>query len=836
MGKIAIIAINNSTREFDRKYHYIIPDSLEGKVVPGIRVLVPFGMGSSLKEGFVLGITDTSELIKLKEIKKAVDDKPVLSLKMLRLAEWMKERYICTYADAIRCMLPAGIGVESFSIVKISEESQTNMLVAACSRLDKESPELKKFNLHTEELKLVELLTANDNQMEYEELKSISGIKSFSKHFKRLQECGIICITEEFTLAAKKKNVRVASLAIPVEEVLEDIEVNRIKKIQHIRVLEMLVENEFISVSDLARFAGVSTSVLDTLRKYGYIVYRDIEVIRDPVKHRCFEKTEPFNPTEQQAKALDILKNKQEEGKFCEILIHGVTGSGKTEVYLQLIQYVIEKGKQAIVLVPEISLTPQMVERFKGRFGDEVAVLHSRLSLGEKYDQWRLIKDGRIKVAVGARSAVFAPFEQLGVIIIDEEHETSYKSETIPKYRAAEIAARRGMDSDAMVLYGSATPSVDTYYRALNGEVILIEMIERANRMEMPEVHVVDMRKELEGGNRTIFSSILSEEIRLNAMKAQQTILFLNKRGYSSSVLCRSCGFTARCRSCNISLTYHSFDDRLICHYCGFTIKMPKSCPKCSSNYFKQFGTGTQKVEDDIKKVFPENSVIRMDMDTTTGKHSHEEILKAFKEQNINILVGTQMIAKGHDFPNVTLVGVLAADSLLNIDDYKASERTFQLVTQVAGRAGRGEIAGRVVIQTYNTEDFCIQTACKHDYSNFYSQEISVREKLNYPPFTNIAVIIISSPEDMLCFKVSEQIRDILKAGFEQEIPEALVLGPVRAPISKMKGRYRWRIVIKCGILEKLIEVLSSIYVDFKRVKGKSEIDLSMDINPVNML
>lgn len=749
MDKIAVVAINGSTREFDRKYDYNIPESLEGGVVPGVRVLVPFGGGNGLKEGYVFSICGTSEYSNLKDIKKVIDHQPVLSPKMLKLAEWMKERYFCTWSDAIKCMLPAGTGVKR---------------------------------------------------------------------------------------AVREKYVRVAYIAMPAEEILFEIESNRIKRIQHIRVLELLLENEYISVADLARFAGVSAGVLDTLRKQGYIDYREVEVIRDPVKHRSFEKTEPFKLTGQQSAALETINAKLNEGKFAEILVHGVTGSGKTEVYLQLIQRVIEKGSQAIVLVPEISLTPQMVERFKGRFGDEVAVLHSRLSLGEKYDQWRLIKDGKIKVAVGARSAVFAPFEKLGVIIIDEEHETSYKSETTPKYRAAEIAVQRCLEDDALVIYGSATPSVETYFRAEKKEILLVEMLERANKMIMPKVHVADMRKELDEGNRTTFSSRLSSEIKLNKEKGQQTILFLNKRGYASSVLCRSCGFTARCRNCNISLTYHSYDDRLICHYCGFTTKMPKTCPKCGSSYFRQFGTGTQKIEEDIKKYFPDNTVIRMDMDTTTGKTSHEDILRAFREEKIDILVGTQMIAKGHDFPNVTLVGVMAADSMLNMDDYKASERTFQLITQVAGRAGRGELPGRVVIQTYNTEDFSITAACNHDYASFYSQEIKIREKLFYPPYTNIGVLILSSTDDRLCYNKSAEIMDKLKRMLDNGSERELLLGPVRAPHAKIKNKYRWRLVIKCDSMEKLIDVLGSVSDGFRKGKGRSDVDLSMDINPVSML
>ena len=815
MNKIAVVAIGGTTREFDKKYHYNVPDSLSDGALPGVRVLVPFGGGNSLKEGYILALTDTSDYTNLKDIKKIIDDTPVLSGGMLSLAEWMRDRYVCTYSDAIKCMLPAGIGIKSFRIVHLLEEKEER---------------------NKDRQQLIRLLGENGSHLDYDELKRLSGIKSFSRHIKHLEDAGMISISEEFTTAVKEKYVRVAYLALPPEEVQFDIEANRIKRIQHIRILEMLMENEHISVADLARFAGVSGSVLDTLRKQGYIGYREIEVMRDPVKHRVFDRTEPFTPTLQQASALKTILGKLEEGKFAEILVHGVTGSGKTEVYLQMIRKVIEEGKQAFVLVPEISLTPQMVERFKGRFGSEVAVLHSRLSLGEKYDQWRLIKDRKIKVAVGARSAVFAPFGQLGVIIIDEEHETSYKSETTPKYRVSDIAVKRGLDSGALVIYGSATPSVETYFRAKKGEITLVEMLERANRMVMPGVHIVDMRKELEAGNRTAFSTRLSEELRKNREKGQQTILFLNKRGYASFVLCRSCGFTARCRHCNISLTYHSHDDRLICHYCGYTTRMPKACPKCGSNYFRQFGTGTQKVEEDIYKHFPGKTVIRMDMDTTTGKNSHEEILRAFKEQNINILVGTQMIAKGHDFPNVTLVGVLAADSLLNLDDYKASERTLQLVTQVAGRAGRGELPGRVVIQTYNTEDFSILAACRHDYTAFYRQEIKIREKLGYPPFTNIAVIIVSSVNDRLCYNKAREVGKKLAEDFGSCGEGELLLGPVRAPLSKIKNRYRWRIVIKCDSLEKLIRMTGEIKDGARRSKDWKEIDLSMDINPVSML
>jgi primosomal protein N' (replication factor Y) len=815
MDNIAVVVINGCTREFDRQYHYLVPESLCGKILPGIRVAVPFGGGNGLKEGYVFDLVGSSEYKNLKEIKKALDEKPVLSRSMLELAAWMRERYICTYSDAVKCMLPAGTSIKSLRVVK---------------------PIKRAEGLDKNKQRIMEALFECRGGLEYDELKEMTGVRGFSKCIAALERDGLVCVCEEYTAAVREKTVRAAYLAMPAEEVLDDIENNRIKKIQHIRILEMLIENEYISVADIVRFAGVSAGVLDTLRKYGYLNYKDIEVKRDPLVHKNVERTFPLPPTGEQEAAMSAIMGKLDGGGFSETLVHGVTGSGKTELYLRLIKHVMDSDRQAIVLVPEISLTPQMVERFRGRFGSEVAVLHSRLSLGERYDQWRLIREGSIKVAVGARSAVFAPFDRLGIIIIDEEHEGSYKSETTPKYSAVDIARKRCLDGGAALVLGSATPSVVTFFRADKGETALVKLNERANRMVMPHVHIADMRKELEEGNRTPFSVRLSAEISRNIDAGQQTILFLNRRGYASFVLCRSCGYTVRCPHCSISMTYHSFDDRLICHYCGFTTLMPKTCPKCASAYIRQFGTGTQKVEEELKKHFPGCSVLRMDMDTTTGKNSHEQILRTFREQNVNLLVGTQMIAKGHDFPNVTLVGVLAADSLLNLDDFRASERTFQLLTQVSGRAGRGKLPGRVVIQTYNTEDFSILAACGHDYAAFYSQEIKVREELNYPPFTNLASLIVSSVNDKLAYARARETRDILNQRLDGCRGGELLLGPSRAPVAKIKNRYRWRIIIKCPSMERLIEVLTVTSDDFRKLNGKREADLSVDINPNSMI
>lgn len=816
MDRIAIIVINGTTREFDKQYHYLVTDNDADILLAGMRVIVPFGGGNSLKEGYVLGFAESSDYKNLKSIKRIIDKKPVLTKALIELAVWMKQRYFCTYCAAIKCMLPAGIGVKSLKVVKLVNAVQ---------------------GLSPSKQAIVDTLAANENMLEAAELKNLCSVKScFNVHIRALEATGIISVNEQYSVAVREKTIRVASLMMPALEILEDIENGTLKRIQQIRVLEMLLENEYIAVADLVRFAAVSPAVLDSLRKFGYIYYRDMEVKRDPLKHRSIVATEPLIPTEEQAVVLEAAFAATDSGAFSEILLHGVTGSGKTEVYLQLIQHVLEKGRQAIVLVPEISLTPQMVDRFRGRFGDQVAVQHSRLSPGERYDQWRLIRNGDVKVAVGARSAVFAPFEDIGIIIIDEEHENSYKSETMPKYSAAQIAVRRCMYDGALLLYGSATPSVETYQRAVDSEIGIATMKGRANALVMPKVEIVDMRRELEEGNRTIFSAKLSEEIAKNIAAGQQSILFLNKRGYASFILCRSCGIRLKCKHCNITMTYHSNDNRLICHYCGYTVKLPSVCPKCGSSSIRQFGTGTQKVEEDLQKHFPGCSVIRMDMDTTTGKHSHEEILDAFREKNINILVGTQMIAKGHDFPNVTLVGVLAADSLLGMDDFRASERTFQLLTQVAGRAGRGQLPGRVVIQTYNTEDYSITSACSHDYCTFFRQEIDIRKRLKYPPFTNIACVVVSSVNDKLAFEKAREVSVFLSSQIKYDDGDELLPGPVRAPISRLRNRYRWRLVIKCESVVRLVDMLSAASDEFRRSKGRYDVEMNMDINPASMM
>lgn len=814
----ASIVLGNTARVFDKKYTYAVTQDLLDQICVGCRVLVPFGKGSKSKEGFVLEINPEDTLdphIEYKPIKQVLEPYPLLKADNIKLLEWMKRQYICTYSDAIKCMLPPGINIKTVKTVK---------LISASEKTD-----FKKNNLN----RIIEELACEGGECEYELLSEKCGIRGFKKYIQELCNSGSVCIEEGYEQKVNAKTLRAVSLAKPREEIIEELENNLIKRIQHIRVLEILLDNETVPVSDIQRYAGVSPSVLDTLSKYGYVCYKDMEIQRNPLKGMQYARTEPLPPTGEQSLALSRLKQQLDENIYHESLIHGITGSGKTEVYLQLISHCFEAGKRAILLVPEIALTPQMVERFVSRFGKRVAVMHSKLSLGERFDQWRLISEGKIDVVVGARSAIFAPISKLGLVIIDEEHESSYKSESLPRYNAKEVAQERCRINNALLVYGSATPSVEMYFRAVNGEAALIEMQSRPNSAKLPKVELVDMREELEKGNRSPFSEKLAGELDKNIHKRQQSILFLNRRGFSTFVICRDCGYTMKCPECNIALTYHSKNNRLICHYCGFTVKNPVECPSCKSKNIRHFGIGTQKIEEEIKQKFPDCSVIRMDTDTVGYKNSHQEILSRFKNENINIMVGTQMIAKGHDFPNVTLVGVLAADSMLNLGDFRSAERTFQLITQVAGRAGRGDAEGRVVIQTYNTEDYSILAACDQDYKEFYKKEILIRKQLDYPPFSNIALVTFSGRKDREVFDIAKgTITDLA-----DNSPENFtILGPSRCPIPKISNKYRWRLVIKSKDGERLVQRLTEMADKQWRKVKDSDVLMSIDINPYNML
>ena len=637
----------------------------------------------------------------------------------------------------------------------------------------------------------------------------------------------------------KKQNF--VYLAKDVDEIEQEIENKKIKSDKQIRALRFLIENQKDEIlsTDLQMFADVTNAVLKTLEKNGYIEILEKEVERNPFIHKVVKQTTNLTLTEEQQNAFEKINASLQFNEYDEFLLFGVTGSGKTEIYIRLIEEALKLGKDSIMLVPEISLTPQTVDRFLSRFGEEkIAVLHSKLSVGERYDQWKKIERGDAKIVIGARSAIFAPVQNLGLIVIDEEHDESYKSEMNPRYNAKEIASYLAEKNNVPVVLGSATPDMNTYHKAINEEIELIELTKRANSASLPEVEIVDLRSELATGNKTMISGKLHDAIEENLRNKKQTILFLNRRGFSTFIMCRDCGYTAKCKNCDITLTYHLKENKLKCHYCGYETNALTTCPECGSKNIRYFGTGTQKLEEQVKTLFPQASTIRMDIDTVTKKNSHEDILNRFKNDGIDILIGTQMVVKGHDFPNVTLVGVIAADSSLNIDDYRAHERTFQTLTQVAGRAGRGKDKGKVIVQTYNPDTFCIQYAQKQDYKLFYDTEIHLRKQLRYPPFCDIILIGISSKSKKELETISNKIYQDLKEKIKTEKLQILLYKPVPSPIDRIKNKYRWRIIVKCKINEQITNSLNNTIDKINKLNKNTQNStrIIVDVNPTNML
>ena len=630
----------------------------------------------------------------------------------------------------------------------------------------------------------------------------------------------------------KEKTLNFVYLKKEIEEIEEDIENKVIKSEKQKRVLYFLIQNEGIQTVDLEVLTDTTNAVLKALEKKEYIEIVEQPVERNPFAEKEVIPTMPLTLTDEQQKTFDRINQAIQNNQYLEILLYGVTGSGKTEVYLQLIAETLKKEKTAIVLVPEISLTPQMVDRFIARFGREkIAVLHSKLSLGERYDQWQKIKKGECSIVIGARSAIFAPVQNLGLIIIDEEHDSSYKSETNPRYHARDLAGYIAKQNEIPLILGSATPALETYYKAMNGKIELAVLEKRANQAQLPEIEVIDLKQELVNGNRSVLSTKLYAAIEQNLKNHHQTILFLNRRGYSTFVMCRECGHTIQCKNCNITMTYHLTNHKLKCHYCGHEEKNITECPMCKSKNIKYFGMGTQRLEEEIKKLFPQATTIRMDTDTVSKKNSHEEILNRFKSENIDILIGTQMIVKGHHFPNVTLVGVVAADTSLFIEDYRANERTFQLLTQVAGRAGRENLPGKVMIQTYNPDNFAVECSKKQNYTLFYETEIELRKQLKYPPFCDIISIGLTDTDETKIKKIANKIYQLLKEQIKKEQLPLLLYQPLPCPIDKIKKRYRWRIILKGKLNNRVIDIINQAV---ETVNNKTT-RIIVDTNPNNL-
>ncbi len=779
---IAKVAVDTKTSIVDRIFEYIIPPRLEKKAQAGVRCSVPFGNGDKRRIGFILSVSENSEykIEKLKEICDVLDSEPLLSRQRMVEAFRIKNRYFCSFMEAIRLFLPVGAKTDIDEVYEVLEDSNDfpNQMCRKIYEKIKESGKIK-----------------------YEVLKENFG-GNIRTHLKELERAGVI--NAEFKWHDKEE-IKFSAVYFLEKK---DVDLSKIPKnaAAQRRAIKVLNETEYLSMPDLCMFAGCSSQTVKCLMNKGIVGKKILEKKRAPYEVSC-EKSNMDTLSKKQKEIADKIISGNAEKPY---LLRGVTGSGKTQIYINVIENVLKSGKTALLLVPEISLTHQMVGRFIKVFGERVALMHSKLSDGERFDEWMTIKRGEASVIIGARSAIFAPSDNIGIIIVDEEHEDTYKSESGVRYDAREVAILRAKSTGAKVLFASATPRISDYYKGKQGIYNLLEITERFNGASLPVSIIADMREELKAGNRSPISSILREELLKNLSKDEQTILFLNRRGYSTFISCRDCGEAIGCPSCNISLTYHSFGESLMCHYCGHKESLPTVCPVCGSKNIKGFGTGTQKIEEKIEEEFGGATVLRMDVDTTGKKGAHEKILDSFRHDGVDILLGTQMVAKGLDFENVTLVGVLAADQLLNMGDYRAAEKTFDLITQVSGRGGRGEKKGRTVIQTYSPDNWAIKYASKHDYTGFYEDEIKMRKILNYPPFCDIINIVVFGDEQAW---VRDKTTELYKK-FESELSDFLGIcfySPVPCMVDKIKNKYRWHFWFKCRYDDKISDKIRNI-------------------------
>ena len=795
---VAKVIVDVPAQQTNKPFDYRIPTRLQHVLKQGMRVIVPFGPRKV--QGFVIDIVSESEFPKLREIIEPMDIQPILNKELLQLSDWLTEQTLCYKISAFQVMLPPALKAKYEKKIRIKDRQMLHTL----------PPSLQHY-------------FAKQDTINWEDVLK-SGELS---HFQKQVEDGILEVLYIVKERVKKKQIKIIAPSIDMLEKKAELSKRNTKQIM---VIDYFISNpKPIERQKILSLLGISSSVIKSLVDKGILYESMQEVYRDPYQDRIFEHTEPLQLTKEQSVAIKPILQTIEEKRHDVFLLYGITGSGKTEVYMQSIQKVLEEGREGIVLVPEISLTPQMVNRFKGRFGDEVAVLHSGLSIGEKYDEWRKIQRKEVRVAVGARSAIFAPFGNLGIIIIDEEHETSYKQEDNPRYHARDVAIERARTHNCSVILGSATPSLETFARAKKGVYQLLTLSKRMNDQSLPTVDIVDMREELREGNRTMFSRVLYDKLQDRLMKKEQTVLFLNKRGHSSFVMCRDCGYVIQCPNCDISLTYHRYQQQMKCHYCGYEAVVPTICPECTSEHIRYFGTGTQKVEEELGKIFPEARVIRMDVDTTSRKGSHEKLLTAFEEGKADILLGTQMIAKGLDFPNITLVGVLSADTMLHLPDFRSSEKTFQLLTQVSGRAGRHELAGEVVIQTYSPEHYSIELASQQDFDQFYQKEMMIRKIHQYPPFYYLALITVSHEELMKVVDVTEKISVTLSSRLSKG---AHILGPVACPIPRINNKYRYQCIVKYKKEPKLTQTLKMILDHYQQDIHRTGLQISIDKNP----
>ncbi len=840
-AKYAQIVVDVPVRRVDKCYDYLIPDRLEARVEPGSRVLVPFGARDV--EGFVVSRSAQPAVDNVREIIDCVSDAPGVPRELLQVAEWMADTYVCLLIEALRAMVPSGTRVESSVVVRLvgSEDDARRAKIAGAAR------------------RVFDYLAECGGSAARDEIAAALEVAAVSRHVATLTRAGLVEVDTEWerpkVRARRVRAFRVAPSAGDPGAIAEQLAGSSPAQAAIMRVFASALPRGACGNLDgaaddvgaiprveLLQRAGCSASALDALVRAGLLRPTEVVARRSPMEGLSVGRAPAPELTGDQERAVERVAARIDSGGGV-VVLHGVTSSGKTEVYLRAFEHALARGRRGILLVPDIALTPQMVDRVVSRFGPErVAVLHSALGAGERLDEWERARRGRVDIVVGARSAVFAPVPSLGLIVVDEEHDGSYKQDESPRYHARDVAVFRAERAGATVVLGSATPSLETYSRVESGEYEVIELPTRIDDRPMPDVAVVDMRSELKAGNRTIFSRLLRARIEQTLDHGQQAILFMNRRGFSTFVLCRECGHVMTCPHCDVSLTLHGSQSRrseLVCHYCNHSERAPDVCPSCGGTHIRYFGAGTERIEDEVRKSFPDARVARMDVDTTRRKGAHRAILSAFRAGRTDILVGTQMIAKGLDFPNVTLVGVVSADTALNLPDFRAAERTYQLISQVAGRSGRGDAPGTVVVQTYSPEHYSILAAASHDYRAFYEAEIASRREAGYPPARQMARILLRGIDESVTARHAGVIAGACRELACVSDGTVEVLGPAPAPIPRIAGKYRWHLLLLSGdpqALRAAAKAGCAARESGRGAGGAGGITVSLDIEPSAVL
>ena len=810
---IAKIAVSAANFAIDKPYSYRIPEGMTLSV--GTRVTVPFGKGNRRCEGVVLALEeDTPD--GLKTVERLLDDEPLLTEHMLRLAAFLRERYFCTFYDAIRVILPAGVGFRRKDTCRLTEDLSWQ----------------EKPPRQPDALKILELLRDSGGEAPEAALRAaVPEPEALETALKYLRRKKWITDSGEFLRQVGDKTEKIATLAAPAEEVMA-YAAQCLRAPMQRSVLELMCGLGSVSVKELCYYTGAKPATIRRLEALGYLKLTEQPVLR------CSQirPTAPEGPLElngEQQAAFEGLSRQMEQPEPGTALLYGVTGSGKTAVYLKLIRKCLDGGRAALLLVPEIALTPQLLSLLAGYFGDGIAVLHSSLTAGERCDQWKRVRSGEAKVIVGTRSAVFAPSSQLGLIILDEEQEHSYKSENSPRYAAGEVALWRGSKEKALVVLGSATPSVETMYRAKSGDYRLYTLKNRFGGKPLPQVRIVDMREEIKNGNDLAFSRELLEDLRQTREQGKQTILFLNRRGNSRYLMCVDCGEAPECPRCSARLTYHSANERVMCHHCGYSQPVPRRCPACGGP-LKRVGTGTQKAQQELLELFPDMEIDRMDSDTVSAVNTHEKILEHFQKQRVPVLIGTQMVAKGLNLPDVTLVGVLDADMSLYADSFRAAETTFHMLTQVVGRAGRGDTPGRAVIQTMAPKHQVLELAANQDYDGFYELEIQLRRLQGLPPFGDAASVTFLGREETRVLRGAAKFRDSLAACLRQSDyagEQCQILGPAPCAVPKINYHFRYRLTLRCRMTRPLRRLIAGLLRQFAQDSGNRGVSAFADVN-----